>query len=415
MDVVAIDLEVDERHERAISLYQRLGFRPLARSRWVRELGNESALSETGCVTRRGFMKSGFGIVLGSPLIAALRDERLEQAAGILARATEKGEVAAAVLHVVQREKAFTRCFGTVQNQDAMFLLGSISKPIGATALMTLFDRGEFKLGDPVKKFPPQFSGGRREEVTMQHLLTHVSGLPDQLAENVELRSKHATLLEFADHAIRTPLQFIPGSKYQYSSMAILLAARVAEVISGTEIRTLVERSVFQPLRMQHSAQGLGQFKLEEMVRCQTEHAAREAGGGDPKARDWDWNSRWWRELGAPWGGTHASAPDLAKLLAEFLHPSGACLIPETTKLMVRNHNPSGLTPRGLGWNIGSSAGGKGCSEKTFGHSGSTGTMAWTDPATEMTCVVLTSLPAGAVHPHPRDLVSDMIAASQPS
>jgi hypothetical protein len=65
-------------------------------------------------------------------------------------------------------------------------------------------------------------------------------GLPDQLAENVELRSKHATLLEFAEHTIRTPLQFIAGSKYQYSSMAILLAARVAEVISGTEIRTLI-------------------------------------------------------------------------------------------------------------------------------------------------------------------------------
>jgi ribosomal protein S18 acetylase RimI-like enzyme len=42
---MAIDLEVDEKHERAVSLYQRLGFRPLARSRWVRELANESALS----------------------------------------------------------------------------------------------------------------------------------------------------------------------------------------------------------------------------------------------------------------------------------------------------------------------------------------------------------------------------------
>jgi CubicO group peptidase (beta-lactamase class C family) len=347
-------------------------------------------------------------------MMAAVRNDRLEQAAGILAQTTKKGEVAAAVLHVVQREKAFTRSFGTAQNQDAMFLLGSISKPMSVTALMTLFDRGEFKLGDPVKRFLPQFSGGRREEVTVRHLLTHVSGLPDQLVENAELRSKHATLLEFAEHAIRTPLQFIPGTKYQYSSIAILLAARVAEVISGTEIRTLVERSVFQPLRMEHSAQGLGRFKLEDMVQCQTEHAAPEAGGGDPKAREWDWNSRWWRELGAPWGGTHASAPDLAKFLAEFLHGPGTCLKPETAKLIVSNHNPPGLTPRGLGWNVGASAGGKGCSEKTFGHSGSTGTIVWTDPATELTCVVLTSLPAGAVHPHPRDLTSDMIVLCGP-
>jgi CubicO group peptidase (beta-lactamase class C family) len=92
----------------------------------------------------------------------------------------------------------------------------------------------------------------------MQHLLTHVSGLPDQLAENQELRSKHASLSEFVEHAIRTPLHFVPGSRYQYSSMAILLAARVAELISGTDILTLVDRAVFQPLKMRRSAQGVG-------------------------------------------------------------------------------------------------------------------------------------------------------------
>ena len=83
--------------------------------------------------------------------------------------------------------------------------------------------------------------------------------------------AKHAPLAEFAEHAIRTPLHFVPGSKYQYSSMAILLATRVAELISGTDILTLVDRAVFQPLKMQHSAQGLGRFKLEDMVPCQTE------------------------------------------------------------------------------------------------------------------------------------------------
>ena len=290
-----------------------------------------------------------------------------------------------------------------------MFLLGSISKPISVTALMTLFDRGEFKLSDPLKKFIPEFAGGDRDQVTMQHLLTHVSGLPDQLAENNELRSKHATLLEFVEHAIRAPLHFAPGSKYQYSSMGILLAARVAEVISGTDILTLVDRVVFQPLKMRRSAQGLGRFKLEDMVQCQTEHAAPEAGGGDPKARDWDWNSIWWRKLGAPWGGTHASAPDIATFLAEFLNETGACLKPETARLMARNHNAPGLTPRGLGWSIGGS---KGCSEKTFGHTGSTGTIAWADPVTRTICVVLTSLPARAVQPHPRDLAADAIAAS---
>jgi CubicO group peptidase (beta-lactamase class C family) len=316
------------------------------------------------------------------------------------------------VLHVDQREKSFTRAFGKATNAEAMFLLGSISKPICMTALMTLFDRAEFRLADPVKKFIPQFVGERRDDVTIQHLLTHVSGLPDQLAENNELRSKHATLAEFVQHAVRTPLQFVPGSKYQYSSMAILLAAHVAERISGTDILTLVDRVVFEPLQMRHSAQGLGRFKLEDMVLCQTERAAPESGGGDPKAKEWDWNSPYWRKLGAPWGGTHACAPDLARFLSEFLNETGACLKPETARLMVRNHNPPGVVPRGLAWNVGLSAGSKGCSEKTFGHTGSTGTIVWADPSTHIICVVLTSLSAQAVQPHPRDLAADAVAAS---
>jgi CubicO group peptidase (beta-lactamase class C family) len=363
-------------------------------------------------VTRRSFIQGSLAFGLGTPLLAALKNDRMEQAVAILERATRSGQVTAATLHVVQREKSFTRSFGKAKNEDAMFLLGSISKPISVTALMTLFDRGQFQLSDPVKKFLPQFAGDRREAVTMLHLLTHTSGLPDQLAENNELRSKHATLVEFGEPAMRTPLEFAPGSKYQYSSMAILLAARVAEVISGTDIRTLVDRTVFQPLQMQHSAQGLGRFNLEEMVPVQTEHAAPEAGGGDPKAKDWDWNSPWWRKFGAPWGGTHASAPDLGKFLAEFMDERGACLKPDTARLMIKNHNPPGVTPRGLGWVVGPAAGSKGCSEKTFGHTGSTGTIVWADPSTRTICLVLTSLPARAVQPHPRDLAADAVGAA---
>ncbi len=361
---------------------------------------------------RRAFIQSGLVVGLGTPVFAALQRERLDEAAEVLARATREGQVASAVMHVVQRETSFTRAFGKAGSEHAMFLLGSISKPIAVTALMSLFDRGEFKLADPLKKFIPQFTGDNREQVTIQHLLTHVSGLPDQLADNDALRRKHAPLAEFVEHAIRTPLQFAPGSKYQYSSMAILLATRVAELISGTDILKLVARAVFQPLKMQHSAQGLGRFKLEDLVPCQTDRAAPEAGGGDPNAKHWDWNSPYWRKLGAPWGCTHASAPDVARFLAELLNETAAAVKPETARLMVRNHNPAGFTPRGLGLAVGAAAGSKGCSEKTFGHTGSTGTIAWADPVTHTICVVLTSLPARAVQPHPRDLAANAVAAS---
>jgi len=358
---------------------------------------------------RRTLLQCGAAAALGSPLLAAVQRARLDDAASVLSQAVAQGQVAKAVLHVRQNDFSHTRAFGSTRDENAMFLLGSISKPITVTALMTLFDRGEFQLDDAVKKFLPQFTGDGRDAVTMQHLLTHVSGLPDQLADNDALRRKHAPLSEFVAHAVRTPLQFAAGSKYQYSSMAILLATHVAERISKTDILTLVDQAVFQPLEMKHSAQGLGRFEQKDFVPMQTEFAAVEAGGGDPTAKDWDWNSSYWRKLGAPWGGTHASAADVGKFLAEFLLEAGTVVKPETARRMITNHNAPGLTPRGLGLNVGFATG---CSEKTFGHTGSTGTIAWADPASQTICVVLTSLPARAVQPHPRDLAAAEVAAA---
>jgi CubicO group peptidase (beta-lactamase class C family) len=361
---------------------------------------------------RRTFLGAALAVANAPPLFAALRGGKWDDAAEVLRRATAAKQVDAAVLHVAQRGEPFTRHFGKAASDDAMFLLGSISKPINVTAVMTLFDQGKFRLEDRVKKFLPAFTGGGRDEVTIRHLLTHTSGLPDQLASNDELRRRHAALTEFADAALRTRLDFAPGSRYRYSSMGILLAARVAEVLSGSDIRTLVERAVFRPLGMRHSAQGLGRFKLEEMVPCQAAGAAPESGGGDPRAKEWDWNSPYWRKLGAPWGGTHASAPDVAALLGEFLGGRGKAVKPETARLMVKNHNPAGLTPRGLGFAVGKGAGSPGCSERAFGHTGSTGTLCWADPASETVCVVLTSLPARAARPHPRELAAERVAAA---
>src|SRR5947208_2198436 len=361
---------------------------------------------------RRTFLGTALAVATASPLFAALRGERWDDAAKVLERATAARQVHTAVLHVVQKDESFTRHFGKATSDEAMFLLGSISKPINVTAVMTLFDRGKFQLDDRVKKFLPAFTGGGRDGVTIRHLLTHVSGLPDQLANNNELRKQHAPLTEFAAQAIRTRLDFAPGSRYQYSSMGILLATRIAEVISGSDILTLVARMVFQPLGMKHSAQGLGRFKLEEMVSCQMDGAAPESGGGDPKAKEWDWNSPYWRKLGAPWGGTHASASDLARFLGELLGARGKAVKPETARLMIKNHNPKGFTPRGLGFGVGKGAGSPGCSERTFGHTGSTGTLCWADPASETVCVVLTSLPRRAAQRHPRELAAERVAAA---
>ncbi|MFM8890697.1 MAG: serine hydrolase domain-containing protein, partial [Planctomycetia bacterium] len=346
---------------------------------------------------RRTLLRSGLVASMTAITRSASAAGAPEQAADVLRAAVEAGTVAAAVLHVVKDGSVFSAAFGQARSPDAMFLLGSISKPITMTALMRLHDRQECSLDDTVRRFLPGFTGGGRDAITIRQLLTHVSGLPDQLPENDALRGAHAPLPAFVDRALTTPLGFAPGSRYGYSSMGILLAAAIAEKIGGMEIRRLVEETVLAPLGMRRSAQGLGRFTLDDMVRCQVEHAAAEAGGGAVAARHWDWNSPYWRALGAPWGGTHASAADVARFLAEFLPEQATVLAPRTAQLMVTNQNASGIEPRGLAFAVGRQAGGDRASARCFGHTGSTGTLCWADPATRTICVVLTSLPARAV------------------
>ena len=183
---------------------------------------------------------------LAPPVIASVQQrEKLDVASDVLAHAVAAGQVNAAVLYVRRRKNEFVKSFGAARSPDDLFLLGSISKPMTVAGLMTLYDQGRFQLHDPVRRFLPEFTGSARDRIAVRQLLTHVSGLPDQLPENEALRKRHAPLSEFVAGAIRTPLLFVPGSRYEYSSMAILLASEIGRRISGTGISSLLEKAVW--------------------------------------------------------------------------------------------------------------------------------------------------------------------------
>src|SRR5262245_92901 len=101
---------------------------------------------------RRTFLGTAWALANASPLLAALRGGRWDDATEVLDRAAATKQVESAVLHVARGDESFTRLFGKASSGDAMFLLGSISKPINVTAVMTLFDRGEFRLDDLASK-----------------------------------------------------------------------------------------------------------------------------------------------------------------------------------------------------------------------------------------------------------------------
>jgi CubicO group peptidase (beta-lactamase class C family) len=310
----------------------------------------------------------------------ALRKEGVEKAKRLLDESVEKGIVAAAALYVRQGDQIHTAGFGKAK-ADTVFLLASITKPMTAAAVMTLADSKQLSLDDPARKFVPEFRGGDRDRITLRHLLTHTSGLPDMLPENEELRKRHAPLPDFVAATCKTPLLFQPGTQCRYQSMGILLAAEIAERVTKTPFRSFLKGSVYDKLGMSHTSLGLGGRRIADTARS-------EVADDD----DWNWNSMYWRDLGAPWGGAHAPAADVAKFLEYFLAPDERVLRRETALSMVADQNAGLNRAWGIGWSV--SGYPKPCSDRTFGHSGSTGTLSWADPATQTSFVLLTSRPA---------------------
>lgn len=332
---------------------------------------------------------------LAGSAAAALDRTELERAFGLLAKAHD---VRAAVLLARQGTSTAVRAFGEAKSAECVFLLASITKPMTAAAVMLLADRGELRMEDPVRRFIPEFHGGGRDAVTLRRLLTHTSGLPDMLPENTELRKRHAPLADFVAATCRTPLLFRPGALVRYQSMGILLAAEIVERITRRRLRDFLREEIFLPLGMAATSLGLGGRRIPDTAQCQVT--------GDD---DWNWNSPYWRDLGAPWGGAHSTAPDVARFLEAFLHPDGRVLKTGTARSMIVNQ--TGLAqPWGFGWMIRPGGFGKRCSPRTFGHWGSTGTVAWADPATGTVCVLLTTKPASESRAGLLGPVSDAVA-----
>ena len=332
--------------------------------------------------------------------------DALAPAHDFIARAVAAGTVDAAVLEVHRARDSHRQAFGSAQPRT-VFLLASITKPMTAAAVMTLVEDGKLGLDEPAQKYVPELAGPERAGITVRSLLDHSSGLPDMPPDNKELRLRHAPLADFLTSAARAPLLFPPGSAVRYQSMGFLVAATIVERITGLPLREQMKQRLFDPLAMKSTALGLGGRALADTARCQVPD--------DPGG----WNSSYWRDLGSPWGGAHGTAADLVRLLHFFAHPAaGDPLRVQTVQAMLTPSGPAikkaaGAASRrseryGLGWRLG--IGGNGCSDRTFGHSGATGTTCWMDPARDLTCVLLTTWPSAQSQSALLGPVSDLVS-----
>jgi CubicO group peptidase (beta-lactamase class C family) len=286
---------------------------------------------------------------------------------------------------------------GSPVERDTIFLIASLSKPIVCAGALLLLQEGAFCLDQTLYSFMPEFRGHGKEEVLICHLFTHTSGLYDQLPESPELRRRQAPLGDFVEAACRSVLRFPPGTYVSYQSMGILMIGALVERITGMELKDYLRKRLFQPLQMTATTLGMPASGMER-----TAHSLQAP--FPPGSRDVgdDWNTPYWRGLGAPWGGIHSTVEDLGRFLMHMLGELEGPLSVSLRATMVRDHvatMPSvpaeeRMTNRwGLGWRLGWSYFGDLVSRDTFGHVGATGAVYWADPRSGLACVLLTNQP----------------------
>lgn len=342
----------------------------------------------------------------GKPEQVGMSDARLEIVNEILTEETSSGRVTAASVLVARRGVVVLRGgWGTLTPEDGspkagpetVYILASITKPVTVTALMLLVERGQVSLTDPVQKYLPEFKGPDREKVRVQDLLTHTSGLPDMLTENVNLREANAPLTEFVKGSMTTPLLFEPRTSFTYASMGTLLAATIVERVTKMPLAEFEQRELFAPLKMKRSSLGLGERPLAETARVQGDSFAQT----EKENQRYGANSVYLRKLGHPWGGMHSTVDDLGIFLQMFLnggvYGGKRILGRATVEAMIADQNKPLGHAWGLGWGLKTSSAwnafGDLSSDRTFGHSGASGTVAWADPERELLCVILTTRP----------------------
>ncbi|WP_073974036.1 serine hydrolase domain-containing protein [Erythrobacter donghaensis] len=138
---------------------------------------------------------------------------------------------------------------------DAVFPLASGAKPFTSVAILQLRDRGRLRLEDAVGKHLPGFPFA---DITIRHLLSHTSGLPDlELYEPlIAARPDHVVTgsdLVPALRAWKEPLRFAPGTEFRYSNINYQLLARIVEVVSGQSFGEYMRERVFRPAGMRSS------------------------------------------------------------------------------------------------------------------------------------------------------------------
>ncbi len=342
--------------------------------------------------------------------------------------------------------------------EDTIFDMASLTKClVTATAIMQLYEDGKLQFDDPVAKYLPDFAANGKGQVTIRELLTHYSGLPEDVSLKDPWGLAAPDKAEGIRRAMNATLYGPPGLTFKYSDINYITLGVLVEKLSGQSLDVYAEQHIFIPLKMTdtsyhafdkacgpHDVSGSAielHLSEHEMVTNACSSGAWNTIGIQSTAPtahdneltadvnpDYDHLLRGTvhdpttRRMGGVAGhaGVFSTAHDVSlfaqALLDKLLHNTGPFPLQQATlKLMTQPEQPStavagatiftadgktttGTAARGFGWDINSAYSrprGEVFPIGSFGHTGFTGTSLWMDPGSDTFVIIL----ANAIHP----------------
>jgi CubicO group peptidase (beta-lactamase class C family) len=366
------------------------------------------------------------------PEQVGISTERLHRIRETMQRHIAEHNIMGAVTLVTRKGRLVHHEAHGEMDKNAMFRIWSMSKPVAATAILMLMEDGKVRLNDPVSKFIPEFKGqqvaidtGRSErqaangspvfltipakrEITIQDLLTHVSGLGSGPMSNSEVgKIRNALAGKLSDSIPKlgsTPLEFQPGSQWAYSALAAFdTLGRVVEVVSGQTFESFLKQRLFDPLGMKETTFHPTPEQLARVAKAYH----RDGNKMTPLDAKHRMLNLYGKEYESGGGGLYSTATDYA-LFAQMLADGGQgngkrLLSPKTVELMASAFVPDTMPGRQPGRSFGLSVivindpvaarwrVGKG----SFGWDGAFGTHFWIDPVEKIVGVMMIQVDNG--------------------
>ena len=146
---------------------------------------------------------------------------------------------------------------------DTKFRIGSVTKTFTDMLVFQQIEKGKLKLDGVVSDYLPDYPKPQGQQITIYHLMTHSSGLPDYDQMDIEYSVfyPHGKILAMFDSL---PLQFTPGTQFRYTNSGAFLLGVILEKVTGKTYEQLLNENILQPLGLKNSGYDHSNYVLEK-------------------------------------------------------------------------------------------------------------------------------------------------------